>query len=271
MRALGAEASLPAPLDSGWIFGLGRASGEGMVLPRPLAGRAFGPAWTIALALHAALLAWVLFAPVAAPPVEEPLVRLVFREPPPPPLGVPQGAPVANVMPAPEPKPEPLRQVPVVPKPVEPRRLRRVDTARRPTPKPEAREVPPSLPDAAPVVAQGVPAGQAGGVPGGVAGGTGTEAVPVAHVAHPPVLVRRVAPVYPSEARRREIEGRVLLQAVLDRRGQVEPGVTVLESVPMLDDEAIAAVRKWRFQPARNDRGEPLRVILEIPLRFVLR
>jgi protein TonB len=119
--------------------------------------------------------------------------------------------------------------------------------------------------------AVGVVGGVAGGIAGGVVGGTGSEPVPVGRVAHPPVLVHRIAPVYPQKARRVGVEGLVLLEAILDRDGRVEPGVNVIESVPMLDREAIAAVRKWRFRPARDASGESLRVILEIPIRFVLR
>ena len=92
-----------------------------------------------------------------------------------------------------------------------------------------------------------------------------------AQVAQPPVLVHRVQPKYPQQARRQSVQGLVLLEAVLDLEGRVEPGVKVLESIPMLDDEAIAAVKRWKFKPARNRDGDPLRVIVEIPIRFVLR
>ena len=105
----------------------------------------------------------------------------------------------------------------------------------------------------------------------GVVGGTGTDPVPVGQVAHPPVLVHRVQPKYPQQARRQQVHGLVLLEAVLDRDGRVEHDVKILESIPILDDEAVAAVRRWRFQPARNRNGDPLRVIVEIPIRFVLR
>jgi protein TonB len=118
--------------------------------------------------------------------------------------------------------------------------------------------------------AGGAVGGVSDGVPGGVVGGTGTAPVPVSAVAHPPQVVRRVQPTYPAEARRREIQGLVVIEAVLDRNGHIEPAVKVLQSVPPLDDEAVAAVRQWRFRPARNAAGEPLRVILEIPIRFVL-
>jgi len=41
--------------------------------------------------------------------------------------------------------------------------------------------------------------------------------------------------------------------------------------VPLLDAAAITAVRQWRFQPARDEEGHPLRVTFRVPVRFVLR
>jgi protein TonB len=118
--------------------------------------------------------------------------------------------------------------------------------------------------------ADGAVGGVAGGLAGGVVGGTGTAPVPASRVAHPPQIIRRVQPAYPLAARRNDIEGLVVIEAVLDRSGRVEPDIKVLKSIPVLDAEAISAVRQWRFRPARNAGGEPLRVILEIPIRFVL-
>ena len=245
----------------------GPARAVGTLLPSALASRHFGPASTIAIVVHLALVAAVMVTPLAPRVQEEPPIRLVFHDPPPPPA--PVGAPAAVVA-APVVQPEP----PIVqPKPVEPRRLVRTERrAAKPRPVERVREPAPA-PVAVGVAdgtAAGVPGGTAGGIAGGVVGGAGTQPVQVAQVAQPPVLVRRVAPTYPRDARRREIAGLVLLQAVLDRDGHVERDVRVLESLPMLDDEAVAAVRQWRFRPARNERGEPLRVILEIPIRFTL-
>jgi protein TonB len=236
-------------------------------LPGALAGRHFGPAWTIAIVVHLTLLAAVMVTPLAPPVQEEPPIRLVFHDPPPPPA--PVGAPAAVVAAPVVPADPPIVQ----PKPVEPRRLVRTER-RAAKPRPVERVIEPAPAPVAVGVADGIAAGisggTAGGIAGGVVGGAGTQPVPVAQVAQPPVLVRRIAPVYPRDARRREIAGLVLLQAVLDRDGHVERDVRVLESLPMLDDEAVAAVRQWRFRPARNERGEPLRVILEIPIRFTL-
>jgi len=236
----------------------------------------------------------------SSPPVEDPpLVRMVFVEPPPPPalpLGAPGGAGTAPVAAEPEPAPakiEPLSEAPQ-PVPVEPDRLQRqAQTKPEPKPKPKPRRKPPAEPepvvaprpapaaqDAAPGVATGSVGGQAdgvaggvvGGLAGGVVGGTGSEPVPASGVAHPPTLVHRVPPVYPDDARRRDVEGLVVLSAVLDHNGRIEAdSVKVVRSIPLLDAAALSAVRQWRFRPARDQRGSTVRVLLEVPIRFVLR
>lgn len=262
-------------------------------LPPSLAARAYGPAWVIAVVAHLALVGVALI-PAGPPPAEEPLVRLVFVEPPPPPpapLGAPNGAGTIQAMPEPvlEPKaPEAPKEAPK-PEVKEPDRLQRVDAKAKPKPKPKPQPKAPAKPaeerreptpaEIAPGIATGSVGGEAGGVVGGVAGGivggvvggTGTQPVPAGQVAHPPTLVHRVAPTYPDDARRREIEGLVVLEAVLDRDGRIEPGVKVVRSIPALDEEALRAVQQWRFRPARDASGRTLRVILEVPIRFVLR
>jgi protein TonB len=90
-------------------------------------------------------------------------------------------------------------------------------------------------------------------------------------VARPPVLVHRVVPVYPPAARRRGIVGMVRLEAILDIRGHVEESIRVVQSIPDLDAAATEALRQWRFAPARDQAGEPVRVVLEVPINFVLR
>jgi periplasmic protein TonB len=273
-----------------------RAAAE---LPATLASRAYGPALVIAIAAHLLLVGLALL-PASAPPVEEAPVRLVFVEPPPPPaapLGAPSGAGTAAMQPDSAPEPAPVALEPEPPKPVEPEpdRLRRADAdkkkkpdqpkpRRKPQPaaaKPvEAAPAPAPPADVAPGIASGAVGGQAGGVAGGVAGGiaggvvggTGSGPVPVGQVANPPSLVHRVAPVYPDEARRRDVEGLVVVEAVLDRDGRIESdSVKIIRSIALLDDAALAAVRQWRFRPARDDQGRSLRVILEVPIRFVLR
>ena len=218
------------------------------------------------------------------------MVRLVYLEPPPPPpapLGVAGGIGAAPAQPVSQAPPggenvrveNPAESLPAVAD-----RLRKAEKRTRPKPRPAPPAVEPAATTAAPVdlpagaatgsiggETEGVVGGSVGGIAGGVGGGAGSGPIPAGQVAQPPVLMRKVAPVYPSEARQREIEGLVVLEAVLDREGRVEPGVKVLQSLQPLDREAISAVQKWRFRPARDAQGNPLRVILEIPIRFVLR
>jgi TonB family protein len=64
----------------------------------------------------------------------------------------------------------------------------------------------------------------------------------------------------------------VVVQAVIDRRGAVEPqSLRVVQSQPPFDDAALAAFRDCRFQPGRDGAGEVVRVIVQQPIRFQLR
>jgi protein TonB len=62
-------------------------------------------------------------------------------------------------------------------------------------------------------------------------------------------IVYRVAPSYPLAARRRGIEGEVLLHVRFDASGQPrEISVMTSSGSPMLDDAARDAVARWRFR-----------------------
>jgi protein TonB len=126
-------------------------------------------------------------------------------------------------------------------------------------------------PSAATVRATGINAsGDGGNAGGGVPSSVRDQPVPISRVAHPPVLLLRALPRYPTEARLRGIEGRVLLRAIIDRTGAIEDDISVVESVAILDAAAIEALRKWRFKPGSDRDGHPLRVLVEVPLHFSL-
>jgi protein TonB len=144
--------------------------------------------------------------------------------------------------------------------------------AHRPRPSPPAapaaRGVANGTPDGP---ADGVAGGEIGGQTGGTVGGHGDVPVPAEQVEHPPVVVSRVVPAYPSLARAQGLEGLVVLRVIIDRGGGVEPAIVVTRSLAGLDEAAVAALRRWRFDPGRDHDGQPVRVVLEVPMRFQLR
>jgi len=246
----------------------------------------------LSIAAHAVLLgvAGSLAVMRVAPP--RPVRVTIFEPPAPPPPqlgGGGQPAPVPVVAPAPvvQPAPQP------VPKPVEKPKPRTIARERNKVPKPEPLPVvkpPPALePEVAPSVpgsgadapAQpGSPAGDVAGVPGGVVGGQvggtvggqGDRVFRADEVASPPEVLTPAMPVYPPLARARGIEGLVVLETIVDRAGRVEPdSIKVVESIALLDEAAIEALRKWRFRPGRDEQGEAVRVLVQLPVRFRLR
>lgn len=83
-----------------------------------------------------------------------------------------------------------------------------------------------------------------------------------------PILIERVDPVHPPEARRARLEGEVVLECVVDERGAVKLS-RIVESVPGLDQAAIDAVQRWKYRPAFLD-GRPQAVYLVIRIAFDL-
>lgn len=108
----------------------------------------------------------------------------------------------------------------------------------------------------------GLGAGSGGGMGGGpYRPGTGIT---------PPTLLKEVRPLYTDEARRRALEGDVVLEIVVRRDGSVGD-VRVLQTLGSgLEQRAIAAVRQWRFAPATR-LGGPVDVLVEVAVGFTLR
>lgn len=86
----------------------------------------------------------------------------------------------------------------------------------------------------------------------------------------PPSLQREVQPLYTEDARRRGIEGDVLLEVVVRSNGAVGDVRIVRGLGGGLDERAVAAVRQWLFAPARR-HGTPVDVLVEVAVEFRLR
>ena len=82
------------------------------------------------------------------------------------------------------------------------------------------------------------------------------------------LLIMRVAPVYPEEARGQHIQGPVVMKAVIATDGSVRD-LTAISGDPQLAKAAAEAVRQWRFQPQLNHK--PVEFETQITMVFTLR
>lgn len=84
-----------------------------------------------------------------------------------------------------------------------------------------------------------------------------------------PVRVYDPQPQYTEIARKARIQGIIIVQATIDESGNVTDA-RILKGLPMgLDQQALEAVREWKFEPATLD-GEPVAVYYNLTINFTL-
>jgi TonB family protein len=79
-------------------------------------------------------------------------------------------------------------------------------------------------------------------------------------------LIHQVNPVYPREARKKHIQGDVVLQTTIDREGNVAD-LKVVSGEPILADAAVEAVKQWQYKPYLLN-GDPVEVETQVIIRF---
>ena len=87
-----------------------------------------------------------------------------------------------------------------------------------------------------------------------------------------PVVIEQVKPQYTADAMRAKVQGAVWLECIVLPDGTVGD-VRIARSLDSrfgLDEEAIAAARRWRFKPGLLN-GRPVPVAITIELTFSLR
>ena len=219
----------------------------------------------LSLALHVA--GWLLYG-VAQPPelnaahasvqAAQPHITAVLLAP----------APVESKMPAaPAPAPAPA---PALPR--KPAAVQAVKSSVTPQPKPAPVLVPSKQP-----VAQAAPVESASRQTVAAAPALLEPAKPARSRAVAEVLSSKPSfrepprqPSYPSQARRRNQQGVVLLEVRLDELGR-QRSLNVLRSsgVESLDRAALQAVAAWRFNPETTD-GQAVPSRVHIPIQFAL-
>lgn len=84
----------------------------------------------------------------------------------------------------------------------------------------------------------------------------------------PPVPVRTVPPDYPDELRREGVSGVVTVKCSIDAQGNVVDAKVEKSTNAGFEPAAIAAVKKWKFKPAKLD-GNAVGITVAIPIKFV--
>jgi protein TonB len=210
---------------------------------------------------------------------------------------VTQGARAAPPPPPPLPGPRRSSSVPV--RRVEHETQQPAEVFRQPEVVPRDLPVVPEVETTAAAEEGGMPGGTVGGTRGGTIGGevggrvggilgssgtgsgtgtgtageagTGGSDAPlrVAGNVKAPVLVLKVVPLYTEAARIARIRGIVIIEAVIDREGNVTDA-RILRALPMgLDQAALQAIRQWRFRPGTLN-GKPVPVIYNVTVNFEL-
>lgn len=126
----------------------------------------------------------------------------------------------------------------------------------------------------------GIPGGSVGGVIGGIISATSNIAAVPKFVPQTPqrvrisqgvtrgLLVHRVEPTYPPLARAARVQGEVVLSAIINTNGEIQ-NLQLVSGHPMLVQEAITAVKQWRYKPYLLN-GQPVEVETTITVIFSL-
>lgn len=211
----------------------------------------------------------------SSPPV---VMELVMVQPPPPPSPSPSPASTSTSVPVPVSSPAPA---PAPPKAKTP-------PAKTPRPRPTAIPLPQAAaPAATPTATTESPAPQAiatpdsataggqgppdnGGGGGGGGGSAGSSGGPTSAPGYALGDAHTPLPDYPWSARRRGIEGRVVLRLEVDADGRPTAVQLVHGSGhEVLDKAAEIAVWHWRLRPALM-RGQPVAGVVVVPIVFKL-
>lgn len=85
----------------------------------------------------------------------------------------------------------------------------------------------------------------------------------------PPKALHTPDPEYTPDAKKGGIQGTVVLGVVVGSDGKVEEAAVARTLEPGLDEQALKAVRKWRFEPARCD-STPVITEINVEVNFRL-
>ncbi|MCK9425011.1 MAG: energy transducer TonB [Ignavibacteriaceae bacterium] len=84
-----------------------------------------------------------------------------------------------------------------------------------------------------------------------------------------PDMVNQINPVYPEEAKKNGIEGRVFVKVLIGKKGEPKRVVVIKSDNDIFNQSAIEAAMKYTFTPALKG-GNPVAVWVVMPFKFEL-
>jgi periplasmic protein TonB len=82
----------------------------------------------------------------------------------------------------------------------------------------------------------------------------------------PARVIHRVAPAYPPEAKDRRMYGTVVVEAMVDKQGNVG-GASAINGPKVFWDSAVTAIKAFKFEPAKL-KGEPIEQKVQIRFNY---
>lgn len=84
-----------------------------------------------------------------------------------------------------------------------------------------------------------------------------------------PNVVSKVMPSYPVSCVQAGVEGKVIVEGLVNAKGELLGANAVNNCDPALAEAAVQAVTQWKFTPAIQD-GTPTDTVVRIPVQFKL-
>ena len=83
-----------------------------------------------------------------------------------------------------------------------------------------------------------------------------------------PELLVSSAPIYPAMARQAQVEGQVVIDAVIDTTGKLT-NMTVVSGPALLQQAALDSLRTWKYQPGYlNEKPVPTKTSITVNFRL---
>jgi len=104
---------------------------------------------------------------------------------------------------------------------------------------------------------------------GGEGTGSGFHALDISQLDQGPIPKYQHKPVYPQDMKREGLSGEVLVDFIVDPKGNVRGAKAVRSTHQGFEDAACAAVSHWKFVPGQKDL-HPVYVHMQVPIVFSL-